>query len=157
MRFVAALAVLCALALPGAADASIKIAGDAKHGSLRVNAQGWATVTYWKAGAWHKAKVSPLGRVTWGKAAPGADVTQPTTAVAIPFMKQLRVGPTGRFWALQAWRRLRGGQVELRLSRWMGAPTKLELWATCCRWRSEVVHGRATFHGRPIYGYRNTP
>ena len=108
MRLVAALAVLCALALPGAAGASIKIAGDVKHPALRVNAAGWATVTYWKSGSWHKAKVSPLGKITWGKAAAGADVTKKTTAVSIPFMKQLRVGPTGRYWALQAWQRLKG-------------------------------------------------
>jgi hypothetical protein len=157
MRFVAALAVLCALALPSAAGASIKIAGDVKHPALRVNAAGWATVTYWKSGSWHKAKVSPLGKITWGKAAPGPDVSKKTDAVSIPFMKQLRVGPTGRYWALQAWQRLKGGQIELRLSRWRGAPTLLELWAWCCKWNSEVVRGRATFHGKPIYGYRNTP
>ena len=115
-------ALLAVLALPGAAGASIKIAGDVRHPGLRVNAAGWATVTYWKSGSWHEAKVSPRGKITWGKAARGADVTQPTSAVSVPFMKQLRVGPTGRYWALQGWQRLKGGQVELRLSRWRAKP-----------------------------------
>ncbi|MBA2614751.1 MAG: hypothetical protein H0U90_03070 [Actinobacteria bacterium] len=124
--------------------------------NLRVNARGVATVDYLKNGRWRAAVVRGR-RVRYGRGAPGADVTVPTSAVAVPMIVALRVGPSGRFWALQVWQRIKGGQVELRLSRWRGAPTKLELWTHCCKWRSEIVRGRATFHGRPIFGYRSTP
>ncbi len=152
-----ALGILLTAALTPRAEASIKVAGDVSHPALRVNAAGWATVVYRQYGRWKTARVSPSGWVTWGRAARGRDVSYPTAAVALPMAVAVRQTPDGRFWALQAWRRLRGRQVELRLSRWRGAPTHLALWAWCCKWRSEVVRGRATFHGRPIYGFRNTP
>jgi hypothetical protein len=151
-----ALGLLLAPALPPAAEGSIKIAGNVSSASLRVNANGWATVTYVKNGRWMAAKVSPRGRVTYGRRASGRDVSVPTAALSIPMAVALRQTPNGRFWALQAWQRIKRGQVELRLSRWRGAPTRLALWAWCCKWRSEVVRGRATFHGRPIYGFRAT-
>jgi len=151
------LGTLAALALPSLAEASIKIAGNAHDATLRVNARGFATVTYAKAGRRISAVVTPRGRVRWGARAGGRDVSAQTTAVRLPMLVALRQTPDGRYWALQAWRRLRWGPVELRLSRWRGAPTRLELWTFCCRWRSEIVRGRATFHGRPIYGYRFTP
>lgn len=150
-----ALGILAVLTVIPTAAGSIKIAGDVSAATLRVNAHGVATVTYLKAGRWRSAVVRGR-RVRFGRSAPGADVTVPTAAVAIPMAVALRVGPNGRFWALQAWQRLRGGQVELRLSRWTGAPTKLQLWTHCCKWRSEIVRGRATFHGRPIYGFNST-
>jgi hypothetical protein len=146
-----------ALALPTAAEASIKIAGNVHDATLRVNARGFATVTYAKAGRRISAVVSPRGRVGWGRRAGGRDVSFPTSAVRVPMRVVVRQTPDGRFWALQAWRRLRRGPVELRLSRWRGAPTRLQLWTSCCRWRSEIVRGRATYHGRPIYGYSFTP
>jgi hypothetical protein len=152
------LGILGFFVLPLPAEASIKIAGDARKPTLRVNASGTATVIWRTAsGARRTAVVRPSGRLVYGRTAPGRDVSTPTTAVTIPMKRVLRQTPDGRFWALQAWRRLKGGPVELRFSRWRGAPTKLELWTTCCKWRSERVHGRATFHGKPIYGYRATP
>jgi len=150
------LGILGVLAAAPAAEGSIKIAGNVTAATLRVNAHGVATVDYLKNGRWLSAVVRGR-RVTYGRGALGLDVTVPTVAVAIPMAVALRVGPNGRFWALQAWQRIRGGQVELRLSRWRGAPTKLELWTHCCKWRSEIVRGRATFHGRPIYGFHSTP
>ena len=44
------LGILAALALPLAAEASIKIAGNASNPSMRVNARGVATVTWTKNG-----------------------------------------------------------------------------------------------------------
>ena len=159
-RLVAVLVVLAAaaLALPGGASASIKIAGDARKPALRVNANGVATVV-WRtsSGRFRTAIVGRKGRVTWGKVAPGRDVSRPTTEVRIPMKVVLRKTPDGRYWALQNWRRLKTGPWELRLSRWRGAPTKLEFWTYCCKWRSEIVRGRATYHGRPIVGYNSTP
>ena len=152
-----ALGLLLAPAFATGAEGSIKIAGNVSSASLRVNASGWATVSYAKGGRLMAAKVAPNGRVTYGRRAPGRDVSSPSAAVSIPFAVALRRTPNGRFWALQAWQRIKGGQVELRLSRWRGAPTRLAVWAHCCKWRSEIVRGRATFHGRPIYGFRSTP
>ena len=152
-----ALGIILLAAFAGDAQGSIKIAGNVSSASLRVNGNGWATVAYVQHGRHKVARVSPKGRVTYGKAARGRDISFPTAAVSIPLAVALRQTPNGRFWALQAWRRIRDRQVELRLSRWRGAPTRLELWAWCCKWRSEVARGRATFHGRPIYGFRNTP
>jgi hypothetical protein len=152
-----ALGLLTALVLPLSAEASIKVAGNAKNASFRVNAKGVATV-FWttSSGRRMSAIVRPSGRVTYGKRAPGRDISRPSSAVRIPMQVAQRRTPNGRNWALQSWRRLRGGQYELRISRWFGAPTKLVLRARCCKWRSEIAGGRATFHGRPIYGYRFT-
>jgi hypothetical protein len=152
-----ALGAVIALALPLAAEASIKVAGNARGASFRVNAKGYATVFWTTApGSRRTAVVAPSGRITWGKVAPGKDISRPSSAYSLPLLVAQRQTPNGRLWALQAWRRLRGGPVDLRLSRWYGEPTQLVLRAWCCKWRSEVAGGRATFHGRPIYGYRFT-
>jgi hypothetical protein len=151
-------AVLGTLVLPVGAQASIKIAAGAHDASLRVNAKGFATISWTTAGgARRSAVVAPGGKTTWDRTASGADITSPSAEVKLPLLVELRRGPSGRFFALQSWRRLKDGPVELRLSRWFGAPTKLPIHAVCCKWRSEMVKGRATFHGRPIYGYSNTP
>lgn len=152
------LGVLGLLALPLPAEASIKIAGDARNAAFRVNSAGYATV-YWTtaSGSRRTAVVTPKKKIRYNRVASGRDVSHPTDKIAIPMKVALRRTPNGRFWALQSWRRLKGGPVELRLSRWRGKPTKLALWTTCCKWRSEVVHGRATFHGKAIYGYKSTP
>ncbi len=152
------LGILGLFLMPLPAEASIKIAGDARNPSFRVNSAGTATVIWRTAsGTRRTAIVRPSGRLIYGRAASGGDVSQATTAVSIPLALSLRQTPDGRFWALQSWRRLRGGPVELRFSRWRYAPTKLVVRTTCCRWRSEVVYGKATFHGRAIYGNSYTP
>jgi hypothetical protein len=157
-RTLVLLAALAALALPTAGDASIKIAAGAHDASLRVNAKGVATISWTTAGGTRRSAIVALnGKTTWDRAASGKDVTHETGEVSLPMVVQLRKGPSGRFWALQSWKRLKGGPVELRFSRWRGAPTKLPIHAKCCKWRSEMVKGRATFHGRAIFGYSNTP
>lgn len=157
-RTLVSLVALAALALPAGANASIKIAANAHDASLRVNAKGVATILWTTAGGKRRsAIVAPSGRTTWDRAARGKDATHETDEASLPMLVELRKGPSGRFFALQSWRRLKGGPVELRFSRWRGAPTKLPIRAVCCKWRSEMVKGRATFHGRPIYGYSFTP
>jgi hypothetical protein len=151
------LGILISVALPSAAEGSIKIAGNAKNPVLRVNAKGFATVTYTVRGRRTSAVVTPRGRVLYGRRAGGGDVSLPSVGVALPMLVTLRVSPTGRFFALQSWRRLKRGPVELRFSRWFGPPTLLTLGAVCCKWRSEIVRGHASFHGRPIFGYGSTP
>jgi len=78
-------------------------------------------------------------------------VSRPTADVTIPFRRVLRTTPDGRYWALQAWRVLPAGPVELRFSRWRGAPTEVTATAT-----TERLEGRASFHGRPLYGFSTT-
>jgi len=148
---------LCALAFAGAADASIKIGENASNASLRVNAKGVATITWRSGGTWRSAKVMPNGSTIWDHKASGKDITHATDAVKLPMLVQLRQGPSGKYFALQQWKRLKDGPRELRFSRWSGAPTKLPIRAVCCKWNSEMVKGRATFHGKPIFGYSATP
>jgi hypothetical protein len=157
-RNLVAAVVLFVLAFPVSAQASIKIAGNAHDASVRVNAKGFATVFWTRAGGERgSAVVRPNGSTLYGKVAGGKDVSQPSSAVRLPMLVELRRMPNGRFVALQSWRRLKGGPVELRFSRWRGAPTRLPIRAACCKWRSEMVKGRATFHGKPVYGYSATP
>jgi hypothetical protein len=152
------LALVGALVLPVSAQASIKIAGRAHDASLRVNAKGYATISWTTSrGARRSAVVAPSCKTTWDRAASGKDVTHESDEVKLPVLVELRQGPSDRFFALQSWRRLKDGPVELRFSRWFGNPTKLPIRAVCCKWGSEMVKGRATFHGKPIYGYSNTP
>ena len=156
-RTLAVLVALAALALPAGANASIKITESAHDASLRVNARGVATILWTTAGGRRdSAVVLPSGKTLYHRTARGKDATHASDAVALPMLVTLRKGPN-RFFALQAWRRLKGGPVELRFARWSGAPTRLPIRAVCCKWRSEMVKGRATFHGRAIYGYRFTP
>ena len=147
---------LIALAVPAGSDASIKIGENARDASLRVNAKGVADRLD-LGGRRRTAIVKPNGKTTWDRVASGKDVTKPTGEVSLPMLVELRKGPNGRFWALQSWKRLKDGPVELRFSRWHGAPTKLPIRAVCCKWKSEMVKGRATFHGKAIFGYSNTP
>ena len=149
-----ALGFLLVLAIAPIAEGSIKIAGNASNASLRVNASGVATVTYVQYGRVRSAVVLPSGAIRYRRSAPGRDISFPTAAVSLPMAVTVRQTPTGRFFALQAWRRLRRGPVELRFSRWAGAPTLLTLGSVCCKWRSEIVQGQATYHGRPMIGYR---
>jgi hypothetical protein len=153
-RVLLALGILTVLAIAPVAEGSIKIAGNASSASVSVNARGEATVTYVQQGRVRSAVVSSRGQVRYNRRAAGRDVSFPTSAVTLPMPIAIRQTRSGTFFALQAWRRLRGGPVELRFSRWRGAPTLLTLGTVCCRWRSEIVRGQATYHGRPIIGYR---
>jgi hypothetical protein len=145
------------LVVPGTASASMRVASNARHATLKVVAGGAAEVDWVRAGGGRGSVVIyPNGSRRFGAHLKGRDVSFATTDVSLPMARVTKQTPNGRYWALQAWRRLRTGPVELRFSRWRGAPTLLTLDAVCCKWRSENIIGRATFHGRPIYGYRAT-
>ena len=153
------LAVAAGAAVWAAADgasASITVATNAQRPALRVDAKGWAEVTWTSGGRRQSLLVPPTGRVFPGRRLAGADVSRPTTEVKLPFARVVRRTPDGRFWALQAWRVAKGGPIELRFSRWRGAPTEVDLTATPRR-QTELLSGRATFQGRPVTGYSPTP
>ncbi len=155
---VGGLAVLICLVAGAAANASVKIAGDAREPTLRVSRAGHAEIGWTTpSGVRRHAVVSRNGSIRWGKRLRRPDVSTKTTSPRIPFAATVRQTPNGRFWALQSWRRLRAGPVELRFSRWRGAPTRLTLDAACCKWRSESIFGRASYHGKPVHGFSATP
>jgi hypothetical protein len=100
--------------------------------------------------------VPPAGKVYPGRKLAAADVSRSTSAVALPFKRVLRRTPDGRLWALQTWRSQPGGPVELRFSRWRGAPPTVTLTAEK-RFDGERVTGRALFGGRAVPLFSPTP
>jgi hypothetical protein len=150
------LGLLVFLVAGGEAAASTKVAGDARDPVLRVDAAGYAEVA-WTAGRGERRSmvVAPNGAVTYGARISGGDVSTPAD-VRIPFAVVVRRTPDGALWALQSWRRLLRGPVELRFSRWRGEITQIDLRAVCCKWGGENVEGEASYHGRPVFGYRST-
>jgi len=117
------------LVLSANAGASITLATNAQRFVLRVDARGYAAVSFVERGARRTILVPPRGRVLPGGRITGRDVSRATSAVNLPFRQILRRTADGRYWALQTWRPQKGGPVELRFSRWRGAPTKVELAA----------------------------
>jgi len=125
-------------ALVSAASASVEVAVDAHDATLRVDAAGDAQVSWISSGGRRRTLVVARdGSLHFGEALAGSDVSHPTEAVNLPWAAAIRQTPDGTFYALQAWQRLDSGPTELRFSRWQGAP----------------VVGKASFHGKPIYGY----
>ncbi|HZO96191.1 MAG TPA: hypothetical protein VFB42_02350 [Gaiellaceae bacterium] len=148
-------ALACLPAAPAAA--SLKVAADARGASLAVDAAGNAQVTWTGAdGGRRTLVVERSGSLRYGGTLTGPDVSRPS-GVALPWAVVVRRTADGSLYALQSWRRLQHGPVELRFSRWQGDPTTLTLRAVCCKWGSVNVEGGAAFHGRPIYGTRATP
>jgi hypothetical protein len=118
-------------------------------------ARGYAEVSWTAGGARRTLLIPPSGLALPGGRLEGPDVSRASSAFQLPFQRVLRRTPDGRHWALQTWRLVRGGAVELRFSRWRGGPTRLELAATP-RGRTELLEGRATFQGRPVAGFWRT-
>jgi hypothetical protein len=141
----AALGVLVVVAAP--AGASITAATNAQRPALRVDARGYAEVSWTAGGARQTLLIPPSGRYLPGGTIDGPDVSKPTTVDGLPFSRLVRRTPDGRLWALQAWRVQTGGPVELRFSRWRGAPSSVEADVTLRR-----LTGSASFGGKPIYG-----
>jgi hypothetical protein len=82
----------------------------------------------WSAGGVRRTVlVPPHGSLLPGGRLPGRDVSRVGRGIRIPFASVIRRTPDARYWALQSWRLVRGGAVELRFSRWRGAPTAMEL------------------------------
>src|SRR5262245_55209960 len=116
------LALLTLPATAGPAAASIKVAGDARAASLRVDSAGNAEIDWTTSGGARRSLlVSPSGGLVYGGRLAGGDVSAPAAA-PIPFALSVRRTPDGALWALQAWQRLAHGPVELRFSRWRGEP-----------------------------------
>jgi len=147
---------LTALTCAASASASITLAYDAERPALRVDAAGNAEVSWTVAGTRRFLLVPPAGRVYPGRRLAAADVSRAGSENGIPFRRVLRRTPDGRRWALQAWRVRPTGPVELRFSRWRGAPPAVTL-ASVSRFRGELVSGRATFAGRPVPLFSPTP
>ena len=156
LRPAIAAVIAVALLAPASATASLKVASWARNPTLKVGARGAAEVDWTSGGRRHSVVIARNGSLRYGKHVKGRDASFPTTSVSIPMALAVRQTPNGSYWALQAWRRLRTGPLELRFSRWKGEPTLLTLDAVCCKWRSENVVGQATFHGRPIFGRHAT-
>jgi hypothetical protein len=141
-----------------AAHASVEVAAGALGATLAVDAAGDAVVSWTDGGdGRHTLLVARDGSLRYGGVMAGADVSRSTGAVRLPWQVAVRETPDGSFYALQAWQRLDDGPMELRFSRWRGEPTTLSLHVVCCKWGSVNLEGSASFHGRPIYGYRSTP
>jgi hypothetical protein len=143
-------------ALAGIAGASVEVGVDAHNATLRVDAAGNAQVSWVAAGVGHSVLIARDGSLRFGGGLEGPDVSHPAT-LRLPWQVTVRQTSDGSYYALQSWRRLDSGPVELRFSRWSGAPTKLTLTTVCCKWGSLNVGGAASFHGRPIFGYSATP
>ena len=148
-------ALMLALAAAGTASASVTVTTNAQRPSLRVDARGYAEVSWTARGVRRTLLIPPRGRALPGGRLSGRDVSRPASGVRIPFARVVRRTPDGRYWGLQAWRLVGDGAVELRFSRWRGAPTALEL-TTEPTGGTELLRGRATFHGRPVSGYWRT-
>ena len=144
------MALAAALAVAAPASASITVAYGAQRATLRVGADGSAEVGWTAGGVRHTLLIPPHGQVLPGGKLRTADVS--ASGSELSFFVALRRTPDGRSWGLQAWQVSPGGPVELRFSRWRGAPTVVTLAVAGTR-----LTGRATFHGRPAHGYAPTP
>jgi hypothetical protein len=156
VRTAALALVLVALLTAASARASIWIANGARDPQLRVDARGSAEVR-WRDehGAVRTLLVPPRGKLLPGGRISGRDVSRTATDKTIPMRVLVRRTPDGRSWALQAWRPLPHGPIELHLSRWRGAPTRIEPETPCCP--DGRLRGTVAFGGRPVYGYSPTP
>jgi hypothetical protein len=140
---------------PAVATASVTVTTNAQRPAIRVDARGYAEISWTSRGVRRTLLIPPRGEALPGRRLSGRDVSRTTAAVSIPFQRVLRRTPDGRYWALQTWRLTHGGAVELRFSRWRGEPTAMELAAEPRR-ATEILRGRATFQGRPVTGFWRT-
>ncbi len=141
----------------GTAVGSVEVGVDARNVTLRVDSVGDAEVTWDSTGARHSLLIARDGSLHYGAGLSGPDVSHPAEGVSLPWEVTVRQTPDGSLYAVQAWRRLVTGPIELRFSRWRGEPTRLALDVVCCKWGSVNVEGSASFHGKPIFGYSATP
>jgi hypothetical protein len=155
MRRALAAAALAGVAVSAPATASVTVTTNAQRPALRVDARGYAEVSWTARGLRRTLLIPPRGRALPGGRLPGRNVSRPAPSVSLPFARAVRRTPDGRYWGLQSWRLVRGGAVELRFSRWRGAPTAMEL-TTEPSGGTELLRGKATFHGRPVSGFWRT-
>jgi hypothetical protein len=148
-------AMTLSLLVGESAAASITVATNVQRPALRVDARGYAEVSWTAAGRRQYLLVPPTGLFLPGGRLSRPDVSRANTAVAIPYRRVLRRTPDGRYWALQTWQVGFSKVIELRFSRWRGAPTHITL-ASHPSGETELLRGRATFQGRPVTGYSPT-
>jgi hypothetical protein len=154
MRLRLAIVVVLSLAWAESGSASISVASNAQRPALRVDAKGTAEVSWTAAGRRRTLTIPATGLYLPGGRLSGPDVSVAARLPNLPFARATRrVGST--FYALQAWRVEPGGPVELHFSRWQGLPTTVTLRAEPAS-GSERLIGRATFQGKPVYGYSRT-
>ncbi len=156
MRWLCFACCATAILTPAAARASVTIAVNVDRAALRVDAAGNAEVSWLAGGARRSVLVPAQGLLLPGGRLSGPDVSRAVTAPVLPFRRALRRTPDGRLWALQAWRVGVPGTLELRFSRWRGAPTLVTATATL-KSRTVLIEGQASFQGRPVTGYSPTP
>ena len=88
-----------AVAAPASAAASLRVASNARHATLKVVAGGAAEVDWTRAGGGRGSVVIyPNGSRRFGARLKGRDVSVATTAVALPMMRAVRQSPDGRYW-----------------------------------------------------------
>jgi hypothetical protein len=177
--------VALAFALP--AGAAEIVTRNAKQIHLATDTQGRAMVTYSVGGRmWHvfysgainarspsqtgkqvKFKVDYSGgRGEWRRF---KDTCRPYDGPKLAWFITACKAQDGSYWALQAWQRMlpNAGYVpwkheqkvwELHISHWTGEIAQLEVyldWVYGGRFHSSF--GRATYLGKPIYGFKSTP
>ena len=140
------------IACSSTAAGSIWVTDGAASPALRVDARGYAEVSWTADGSRKTQLVPPTGRVLPGGRISGPDVSRPVRVPGLPFVRVVRRTKDGTLWALQAWQAKPGEEPSLRLARWKGAPTRLELTLA-----DDRLEGRATFQGRPVAGSTTTP
>lgn len=93
----------------------------------------------------------------------------PYDGPGLPFMVAACKAPNGSYWAVQEWMvdqpnfgvlpwTTRQHQYAIRVSHWSTPVAQIELhadWIYAGRWHE--VFGRATYLGKPVYGFASTP
>ncbi len=163
------------LAWPGAASASVILARDATHVSLKVDASGRALVSFTRKGV--RRHVLAQGAINedlkfdllyTSDPGPFADRSKRYDGPQLHWLVVARKAPDGSYWALQAWQRRlpnyglpasrERAAWELQLSHWRGEIPKLEIhldWAYKGKFRH--LFGRYTYKGKPVFGFDATP
>ena len=177
-RLLAALCTLClALVLPAAAGAAEIVDRNVAAPSLQVNTRNVALVSYSVHGV--QRHVLYWGAVDWadtfmrdysgGWKSKMADYKRFSnsckayTGDPLPFMIAACDAPDGSHWAIQQWQRLwsdYGGDRaanELYISHWRGKIGDLAI-QTDYSYHGKHQHlwGTFTFHGKPVFGLRQT-
>ncbi len=149
-------ALVAAACMASPAGGSIAVADDVSAPSLRVDAARNAELSWTQGGARHTLLVPAQGRVLPGGHLSGTDVSRGASTAGVPFARVVRTSPGGWTFALEAWRVLPGGPVELHFARWRGPATVARLTATPAS-TGTLLSGSVTLAGRPVPTTSRTP
>lgn len=145
------LAALVALTATTSASASFTIAQGASRPALRIDARGFAEVSWSQGGTRRTQLVPPEGKVLPGGRISGSDVSRPARVPGLSLARVVRRTPDGTLWALQQWE-VTPGHLQLHFARWKGRPTTVTLTRI-----SDLLRGKVLFHGQPVSGFSRTP